>query len=591
MAALRRPAGCPVAVRRARRAAALPALLLLLGCGGEVPPPPGDAGAAVDLAAAEEQAPAPEGIEPVWSVEEAAAALRTALADRRLPRLDRRGMPPAREQLAELYRDGEVPVWVGPTGRPGPAARDALSALRDAGSEGLRPADYGVARLDSLVRLLDAAATPDPRRIGQFDAALSAGVLRFATDLHAGRIEPRSVGFALALPGDLHNIPAMVAVAVRDRRMAETVEQLRPPLVQYRRLREALTRYRALADSAVDPIPEARTAVRPGEAWDGIPALRRRLVLEGDLDRAAPASGTAYDSLLAAAVRRFQDRHGLEPDGVLGRASIAALNVPFARRVTQLELGLERLRWLPDLGGSRFIVVNIPTFQLWAWDSLSADGLPSLAMNVVVGRSMRTGTPVLREELAYLVFRPYWNVPRSIAVGEVVPQARGDPGYLARNNMELVAGGGEDGTVLAATPENLERLARGHLRVRQRPGPWNSLGLVKFIFPNDQAVYLHDTPATEQFSRARRDFSHGCVRVERPVDLAEWALRDRPEWTRDRIVDAMQRGVNRTVTLPRPIPVILFYTTTIADPAEGTVRFFEDIYGHDARLLRALEAP
>ena len=289
-------------------------------------------------------------------------------------------------------------------------------------------------------------------------------------------------------------------------------------------------------------------------------------------------------------VKRFQDRHGLEPDGVIGKGTVATLNVPFTRRVRQIELGLERLRWMPDLHNSRFIVVNIPTFQLWAWDSLTADGAPTLSMNVVVGASLKTMTPVMQEELAYLVFRPYWNVPRSITVGEVLPKLRRDPGYLTLNNMELVAGGGDDASPLTATPANLERLTKGQLRVRQRPGPKNSLGLVKFIFPNDQAIYLHDTPATELFSRARRDFSHGCVRVERPVDLAAWVLRERPEWTRDRIVEAMQKGKSQTVTLPHHIPVFLFYTTAISSP-DGTVRFAEDIYGRDARLFKALEGP
>jgi murein L,D-transpeptidase YcbB/YkuD len=311
----------------------------------------------------------------------------------------------------------------------------------------------------------------------------------------------------------------------------------------------------------------------------------------GDLPSLVPApdDSSRYEGKLVEGVRRFQDRHGLEPDGVIGKGTVAALNVPFARRVRQIELGLERLRWMPDLTGGRFIVVNIPTFQLWAWDSLPADGAPTLSMNVVVGTSLKTMTPVMQEEMAYLVFRPYWNVPRSITTGEILPKLARDPGYLVLHNMELVAGGGDDARPLAATPANIERLAKGQLRVRQRPGPKNSLGLVKFIFPNDQAIYLHDTPATALFSRARRDFSHGCVRVERPVDLAAWVLSERPEWTRDRIVEAMQRGKSQRVSLPRQIPVFLFYTTALSSP-DGTVRFAEDIYGQDARLLKALEA-
>jgi murein L,D-transpeptidase YcbB/YkuD len=566
------------------------ALALAMGC-RDAPAPASRAVEAPALAAVDEP-PAPEAREPQYSVEDASAAIRSTIAGGHLPRLARRGMAPPDSQFGEVYRDGFIPVWVTPEGKPSAAAREALAALRDAGSEGLRPGDYQSGRLDSLVAGLEADGQPDATRIGQFDAVLTAAVLRFAADLHGGRVDPRTVDFNVALPTDLHNIPSMVAVGLSDRRLAEVLASLRPPLVQYRRLREELARYRALADSTVPEVPPVAVSIKPGERWAGLAAVHRVLTLAGDLGTGVgvPGDSAAYEGALVAAVKRFQDRHVLDPDGVIGKATVAALNVPFARRVQQIELGLERLRWLPDLDGSRFIVVNIPTFQLWAWDSLTTDGSPTLTMNVVVGRSMKTMTPVMQEELAYLVFRPYWNVPRSIAVGEILPKLPKDPGYLARNNMELVAGGGDGAAPLAASPANIDRLARGQLRVRQRPGPKNSLGLVKFIFPNDQAVYLHDSPAEELFSRTRRDFSHGCVRVERPADLAEWVLKDREGWTRERIVAAMEQGRTRTVTLPRPIPVFLFYTTAISGP-DGTVRFAEDIYRRDARLLRALEAP
>lgn len=579
---------------RCRLRASLPALglALLAACKDTVPPATRDAATARAEQAAVDDPAGPVAAEPQYPVERASAAMRAAIADGGLPRLERRGMAPADSQFAEVYRDGFIPVWVTPEGKPSATAREALAALRDAGTEGLRPGDYGAGRLDSLAASLEGATTPDPARIGQFDVGVTAGILRFASDLHGGRVDPRTVEFNVSLPADLHNVPSLMAMAIGDRRLAETLESLRPPLVQYRRLREALVRYRGLADSAVEEVPAVAASVKPGQRWAGLAQVHRRLVLAGDLGPSVPVppDSAAYEGAMVEGVKRFQDRHGLEADGVIGKGTVAALNVPFARRVQQLELGLERLRWLPDLGGSRFIVVNIPTFQLWAWDSLTADGLPTLAMNVVVGRSVKNMTPVMQEEMAYLVFRPYWNVPRSIAVEEILPRIGRDPGYLARNNMEMVAGGGDDAAPLAVTPANIERLARGQLRVRQRPGPKNSLGLVKFIFPNDQAVYLHDTPATELFSRTRRDFSHGCVRVERPVDLAEWALKDRAGWTKDRIREAMQTGKTQTVTLPQHIPVFLFYTTAISGP-EGTVRFAEDIYRRDARLLRALETP
>lgn len=566
-------------------------LVPLLACGRTAPPSAEQdrSGARVGDAAVEQPATL-EATEPRYSVEEAGAAIRATIATGRLPRLTRRGMPPADSQFARVYSDGFIPVWITAEGKPNPAAREALAILGAADTEALRPEDYQAERLDTMAAALERAPSPDAGEIGEFDATLTAAVLRFAGDLHGGRVDPRTVEFAMSLPEDLHNLPSLIAVAISDHRVGEAMGALRPPLVQYQRLREALVRYRALVDSSVPEVPAVTASVKPGARWPGLPAVHRRLVLMGDLPSsvAVPGDSAVYKGELVEGIKRFQDRHGLEPDGVIGKGTIAALNVPFARRVRQIELGLERLRWMPDLQNSRFIVVNIPTFQLWAWDSLTADGAPTLSMNVVVGAALRTMTPVMQEELAYLVFRPYWNVPRSIAVGEVLPKLRRDPGYLTINNMELVAGGGDDASPLAATPANIERLAKGQVRVRQRPGPKNSLGLVKFIFPNDQAIYLHDTPATALFSRARRDFSHGCVRVERPVDLAAWVLRERPEWTRDRIVEAMQRGKSQRVTLPHQIPVFLFYTTAISSP-DGTVRFAEDIYGRDAKLLKALD--
>jgi murein L,D-transpeptidase YcbB/YkuD len=331
------------------------------------------------------------------------------------------------------------------------------------------------------------------------------------------------------------------------------------------------------------------TTIRPGEAYEGAAALRRRLVAVGDLPDGTPgAAGEArYEGEIVEGVRRFQSRHGLASDGILGRQTQAALSVPLARRVRQIELALERLRWLPDLDPDRFLAVNIPMFRLWVWDHVPPNGAPEFGMNVIVGRAL-TRTPVFVDEMRYLIFRPYWNVPRSILASEMLPAMRRDPGYVARQNLEIVAGPGDDARPVAFSEKTLEQLQNGALRVRQRPGPNNALGLVKFVFPNDENVYLHSTPAAELFSRSRRDFSHGCVRVEDPVALAAWVLRGQKEWTKDRILAAMNGAQSVRVNLPRPIQVILFYVTAVVMPEDGTIQFAEDVYGHDATLDRAL---
>lgn len=263
-------------------------------------------------------------------------------------------------------------------------------------------------------------------------------------------------------------------------------------------------------------------------------------------------------------MKRFQRRHGLDADGIVGRATLAALRVPPEQRALQIELAIERLRWLPRRPPDRYLIVNIPEFRLLAFERGVA--APILISNVVVGSAARRhATPVLVSQVERVVFRPYWNIPPRILRNEILPRVRADPGYLARHDMEWVGS-----------------------KIRQRPGSGNALGLVKFIFPNRFNVYLHDTPARGLFARARRDFSHGCIRVERAVDLAELVLRGQEGWTRENIVAAMERGADdRHVRLRRPITVYVLYSTVIVT-AEGEERFFADIYGHDAELQNAL---
>jgi murein L,D-transpeptidase YcbB/YkuD len=276
-------------------------------------------------------------------------------------------------------------------------------------------------------------------------------------------------------------------------------------------------------------------------------------VTVGDLPTGTPLPDGVYDEALAAGVRRFQLRHGLEVDGIIGRATQAAIAVPLTWRARQIELALERLRWLPDLAGGRVIVVNIPMFRLWAWNHLPTREAPALSMKVVVGRALDTQTPIFAGQLEYTVFRPYWNVPSSIL----------------RN-------------------EHVAELGRNGVRLRQRPGPNNALGLMKFIFPNTDDVYMHDSPARQLFARSRRDFSHGCIRVENPMGLAAWVLSDLPGWSRERIEAAVNGAPNQRVDLPEPTQVVIFYTTAVVQPEDGSVSFAEDIYGHDARLDKHL---
>jgi murein L,D-transpeptidase YcbB/YkuD len=456
-----------------------------------------------------------------------------------------------------------------------PWASDAQAMLAGAAEQGLDPADY---------RVDPAAADPD--------IALQAAVLRYLRHLNQGRLTPKDLGFRVgSAAGSAPDIALRLATLTDGAQLRALAAELTPPLAQYRQLRETLLRYRELAAApAFAALPKKPNKVEPGDAYEGAAALRQRLVAFGDLPADAAPATASYDDTLAQGVRRFQSRHGLDADGVIGRGTLAALNIPPAQRVRQIELALERLRWLPHRSGRPFVAINIPMFRLWAWDAGAPEAAPSVRMGVIVGQALRTQTPVFADELTHLIFRPYWNVPRSILRNEVLPAVERDPLYLRRHDMELVAGQGDDARPMEASPENLAAARAGSLRIRQRPGPKNSLGLVKFIFPNDDNVYLHDTPAQQLFSRSRRDFSHGCVRVEDPLTLATWLLRDQPEWTRERIEQAMGTAKTRQVNLSWPVPVILYYVTAAVTPDDALVHFADDLYGHDRTLERALAA-
>ena len=510
-----------------------------------------------------------------------------------------------RAALHKLYdAAGYAPLWLDATGRPGQDVRFAIQLLISAGEDGLEPADYDSVRLEQVARDLAVRSSP-AHELARFDVNLSASTLRFLRHLHTGRVDPRRLGFRVTMPSDAHDLAAALRVALTRHRVAELAAELQPATEQYRRLRLMLGRYRILAaDKSLDVVEVPPPTLRPGDAYGEAAGLTRLLVALGDLPpesqvtvgrAAAPAAGgpvatePRYEGPLVDGVRQFQRRHGLEADGLIGPRTRAALRVPMSRRVRLIQLALERQRWLPDPGDEREIVINIPMFRLWAWEPNAP--VPSLGMEVIVGRALRTETPIFAEDMRDVIFRPYWNVPQSIVRAELLPLIASDPEYLARQNMEIVDGPGDDASVVEPGADRLEQLRRGHLRLRQRPGSQNALGLVKFVFPNEEHVYLHDTPAQGLFARSRRDFSHGCVRVQAALDLAAWALADRPDWTRERIEEAVAEDApTRSVRLTHPIRVVLFYATAAVWPEDGSLHFADDIYRHDEALDRALRA-
>jgi murein L,D-transpeptidase YcbB/YkuD len=465
-------------------------------------------------------------------------------------------------------------------------ARAGIELLADAASHGLDPRDYGVPHLQAQYRAQQPAAAPD----AAMQRALAAAMLRYLGDLHRGRVAPAAIDHRFAPPSQPFDALAALRAALALQDLPLAVRQAAPALAQYERVREALARYRELEShvawrSPLPALPGGRALV-PGQAWPGLPLLAARLAALGDLGPGTGSAGSvlAYDGALVDAVRAFQQRHGLEADGVVGRATWAALQVTPRERARQLELALERLRWTPLLQGPRMIVINIPEFVLRAYEVRGERIDVALTMKIIVGKALDTRTPLIGELLRRIEFNPYWNVPASIARAELVPRLRRDPAYWTREGFEFVAAGAAADPVL--DPSKLQAVLDGRLRIRQRPGPRNALGDIKFVFPNRDSIYLHHTPSVELFERARRDFSHGCIRVEQPLALALFALHGQPGWDEARIREAMARGHLSSVALDDPVPVLIAYGTALVK--QSKVYFFDDIYGHDRRLDSAL---
>ncbi len=479
-----------------------------------------------------------------------------------------------------------VPVWV-QGAQPNSQAVALIDVFRNAEKKGLDPEDYDASRWEERIRALGSSSSS--RAVADFDVALTICTMRYVSALHIGRVSPQHFKFGLTVERKSYDLVQFL----RDRLMTATdlgavLDSLEPRFGGYSRTEQALERYITLAridDGAI--LPAVKKPVDPGQSYAGLPRLARLLRLVGDLPSEVNlAEGSLiYSGQIVDAVKQFQHRHGLDSDGRLGPATIQALNVPLQRRVRQLQLTLERWRWLPSEFSAPPVIVNIPDFRLRALDE---NNKLAMDMRVVVGRAMRTQTPIFTREMTHVVLRPYWNVPRSILRNEIVPATERDRGYLARENYEVITNDGEVVTSTVVSDDLLAQLRVGTMTVRQKPGPSNALGLVKLMFPNEHNVYLHDTPAQKLFSRSRRDFSHGCIRVERPAELAAWVLRNNPGWTLERVQKEMQSGKdNVAVSLAQRVPVFILYGTALAYE-NGDVHFSDDVYGHDGELAVAL---
>ena len=520
---------------------------------------------------------------PVAAARPSQEALQRLLGEARHPDLRWPDIRDVAGDLSRLYTSRQwVPLWFAGDTLTAPAWA-LLQVLDQAANRGLNPLDYDAPWLETQ---LNRSAVPGDSLAARLELALSVAAARYATALRLGRVNPAAVHatFRISTPADSFDVTRTLTSLAVTPYPNEVLRGLEPPFLHYYLLMAALVRYRELSrDSALVVLPPMPARLRPGDLYAGVPTLRRLLRLLGDYrdSTAAPILDTVYAGAVLEGVKRFQMRQGFAPDGVIGDSTRGRLQQPFAQRIRQMELSLERWRWMPRSFSAPPIIVNIPAFRLYAFRTLRLDEADMLAMNVVVGTAFKTETPVFAADLEYLIFSPYWDVTPAIALNEIKPAALRNPEFLTRNRYELV----EQGEPIAPWPENVARIGQG-VRVRQTPGAHNALGRVKFIMPNDYQVYLHDTPSKALFERTRRDASHGCIRLGDPFALAKFLLRDQPEWTDEAIRAAMAAEEPTTVRFRERIPVHITYATAVARQ-NGDVFFYPDIYGHD-RTLEAL---
>ncbi|MCB1516830.1 MAG: L,D-transpeptidase family protein [Hyphomicrobiaceae bacterium] len=445
-------------------------------------------------------------------------------------------------------------------------AEQIIQVFKDSYLEGLRPDDYLTADLS-----LDADMS-NPDAVARLETAFSAAAIKYAQNAYGGRVRPSSVsGYIDIRPPQLDGAKFLLELAASDT-PDQMLHDLSPTNPEFLGLKKLLAQHYAGTIEKVVSIPGGGL-LKPGMSDDRVPLLRERLELD-------PIEGsTTYDDLLVAAVESFQEEKGLTVDGVIGPATVSALNGGSAIPTVDIVANMERWRWMPRDLGNFNVFVNIPEFRLYIYDN----GQQAYTTRVVVGK-ISNQTPIFNDEIEHIVMNPYWNVPPSIASNEIGPILQSNPGYIASHNMELLSGG----RVINASAVDWSTNSINNFRIRQKPGGANALGQVKFLFPNSHDVYLHDTPSKSLFSRSTRAFSHGCVRVQNPMDFANALLANEPRLSLATL-ESERGSTERWNNLEYHVPVHLAYFTLRVD-ANGNVQSFPDIYGHNAKLVRMLDA-
>lgn len=473
-----------------------------------------------------------------------------------------------------FYREREFQLAWYKNNEMVPQAEKMLDVIRKASDEGLDPADYLVIDFEKLFAELK-ASKKDFERFSivqkEIDVALTATYFVWASDYYRGVVVPNeNKEIEWDVKRNKIRLDMALLTALGEREKKYSYANFSPLHPEYTRLKTALAAYRKMQEAGNWPIVQAAPKLKKGMKSPVIPALAMRLGVNIE-------SGTVYSEELFNAVKQFQTDQGLKPDGVLGAETIRIMNIPLKDRIRQIILNMERWRWLPGSFEPNYLLVNIPEFKVYVFEK----GKSKISMDVIVGKALNS-TPVFSDKMEYVVLSPYWNVPFSIIKEDLAPKLASNPSYLDRLDMEIITAEGQNVSPSSINWNNLSE-DNWNYTLRRRPGPNNDLGDVKFIFPNSNNIYLHDTPHDELFSQAERGFSHGCVRVEKPIDLAVYLLRDQAIWDREKILSTISKRKEKQIKLKETLPVYLVYFTAFTDES-GKVHFRDDIYGHDKTL-------
>lgn len=487
--------------------------------------------------------------------------------------------------LIQIYSNNDFQFFWIKDGKISRAGEDIRAVLQDAGSQGLNPEDYLFSKINKFWE------STDKTDQAKLDILLTMGMMLYVADQREGRIQPRQLDpdlFATASDVEV-DWQALLQTAFKTVDMRTFLAEQAPPFAQYRQLQKKLAEYRMIAEKDGWPFIPDGEVLKPGMADPRMRILRTRLAVTGELLTESREVSRIFDPPLVEAVKKFQQRHNLLPDGVVGKQTLAAMNVPVELRIQQIIINMERYRWLKRSTDEQVVAVNIAGFQAVVGSPEKFD----ITMPVIVGRTYHK-TPVFNNAISYVEFNPYWNVPTSIARDEILPKLQKDPGYLEKQEMRIFLGWEEDSAELDAAQIDWQRVSKKEMsryRVRQDPGPHNALGTLKIMFPNKYHVYLHDTPSHGLFKQEMRAFSHGCIRMARPAEMAVYVLGGADKgWSVERVQEIVATGKRQVVTLDESMPVYILYRTVVVNSANDTLYFYNDIYGRDKLLTEALFA-